>query len=164
MTHFNLHTSDFDRLKSGYSKIDIIRTYENGSKDYKVVCTCPDCGGRGYLSWTSVDQGRCWTCSTTGKIQAVVHVGDSCKKQLTQEEVNENIRKREKANEEHFLSLGYKPVDFKFETWTGIWFNEDSYYRIIKETEKAFLLGRVDNLKQSVTEITFWVPKKSNSL
>ena len=160
MLHINLHTSDFNNMKSAYSKCDLIKTYKNGSRDYKVVTTCPDCSGRGYLSWTNVDEGRCWRCHTIGKVSAVIHVGDDCKRQLTQE-VNENIRKSEKQCEEYFLGLGYKPVDFEIAEWSGVWFNSDSYYRIIKETEKAYLLGRVDNLKWRNCEITFWVPKKA---
>ena len=97
----------------------------------------------------------------TAMYYAVIHVGDDFKRQLTQEEVNENIRKSEKQCEEYFLGLGYKPVDFEIAEWSGVWFNSDSYYRIIKETEKAYLLGRVDNLKWRNCEITFWVPKKA---
>lgn len=50
--------------------------------------TCPKCGGAGMLSWTGVDNGRCWQCGGTGKCDkpentAVLVVGtkDEAKKE-----------------------------------------------------------------------------------
>lgn len=158
MLKVNLNTQDFNI--NNYSKIQLVKEYKNGSKDYKALCTCPRCGGRGFINFSSVDNSRCWQCNETGKVIELIHVGESVKKQLTKEEVLENIRRIEKENENYYLGLGYKLVDFTLAKWLkDVWFNYDSYYRIIKETEKAYLMGRVDNLKESKSEMTFWVPK-----
>lgn len=159
MLKINLNKQDFH--PENYSKIALVKTYKNGSEDYKAVCVCPRCGGRGFITFSSVDNSRCWECNESGKVIALIHVSENVKPQLTKEQVLENIRKHEEAEKNHNLELGFKPIDFELASWLpNIWFNYDSYYRIIKETEKAYLLGRLDNIKESyLQEITFWIPK-----
>ena len=165
MLRINLHTEDFNRVKATYSKCNLIKTYKNGSEDYQVLCTCPDCGGHGYLTWTSVDQGRCWKCNATGKVSAIVHVGNDCKKQLTREEVEANIKAYREKNRNHWLSLGFKKVDFELKEWAwklcSVWFNDSDYYRIVKESEKAYLMEQVCDINSSQSYSSYWVPKKA---
>lgn len=65
MERINMNRKDFHI--ENYSKSILVKTYKNGSEDYAVICTCGNCGGRGYVSYSSVDNSRCWECGTTGK-------------------------------------------------------------------------------------------------
>ena len=162
MLRINLNTKDFEARKSYYSKADLIKDYKNGSKDYKVVCSCDRCSGRGYVSFSNVDNAKCWKCNTTGKMLAIVHVSDNIKAEPTKEELEARIKAYDQKILDDNLALGYKLVDFKLASWLpNIWFNDDSYYRIVKETEKALLLARLDNIRQPSKSysIEFWVPK-----
>lgn len=159
MIKLKLNKKDFH--PDNYSKIALVKTYKNGSEDYKAVCVCPRCGGRGFITFSSVDNSRCWECRESGKVLALIHVSENVKPLLTKEEIAERWKKIEEANKAHWLKLGYKPVDFTIAKWVkDVWFNYDSYYRIVRETEKAYCLGRVDNLKEADRiEITYWIPK-----
>ena len=158
MIKLSLNKNDFH--KENYSKIALVKTYKNGSEDYKAVCVCPRCGGRGFITFSSVDNSRCWECGESGKVLALIHVSENVKPQLTKEQILENIRKYEEKNERYFLGLGYKLVDFTLAKWLkDVWINHDSWYRIIKETEKAYLIGNVQSIKESCTESTLWIPK-----
>jgi len=160
MLRVNINRKDFESRT--FSKSQLVKTYKNGSEDYQVQCTCADCSGRGYLTWTSVDSGRCWACNATGKVNMIYHVSDTTQRLLTREEILKNIAEYEEKIYQNNLALGFKKVDFVIKPWVqDVWFNSYSYYRIIKETEKAYLLGRIDNIRESSShEDTFWVPKK----
>ena len=158
MIKIKLNKKDFH--PENYSKIALVKTYKNGSEDYKAVCVCPRCGGRGYITFSSVDNSRCWECRESGKVLALIHVGENVKKLLTEEEIAARVKKIGDENEAHWLELGYKPLDFVLAGWVrDAWFNAGSYYRIIKETEKAYLMGNVENLRESRCEIKYWIPK-----
>ena len=153
-----LTQEQFESNKALYSRITPIR-----KGWYEVVCTCGKCGGHGYLNWTSVDSAKCWDCNTTGKVKEKVQI---VKKNpiLTPEEVEARIKERREKNRKYWLDKGFKKVDFELEDWCiklcEVWFNFDDYYRIAKETDKAYLLERVCDIEDSSCYSSYWVPKK----
>ena len=162
MERINMNPKDFERKKPFYSKVELVKNYKNGSADYKVICTCGRCSGRGYISWSSVDSARCWKCETTGKVNAIIHVTDTASRELTPEEIEENWKKMYAEHERDNLKMGYKKVDFKIADWFSGWVNDYAYYRIIKETEKAYCIRVIESLKDAPTSYSeTWFPKSA---
>lgn len=160
-----------------YSKLTLVTNHRNGNQTYSYECTCDRCNGRGLvvshvcngkLVYVRPDNGICYKCLGEGKVTEKLKVvtDENWKEkvreqELTREQILENIRKHEEHVIQYNLSLGYKLVDFKLANWVrDIWVNEGSYYRIIKETEKAYLIANIQSLKEDCYS-EFWVPKKA---
>ena len=153
----NVNTKDFEKCRPYYSKVDLIKTYKNGSKDYKVLCTCGKCGGTGFIH-SSLDSGRCWKCNTTGKVTEVFHVTDTTSPVFTKEQVEE-IFKKERAERVHdHFEKGYKPIDFKVASWASK--VKGTYYRVVNESAKAILISTIDRYDSRTPEET-WLPKSA---
>lgn len=131
---------------------------------YESICTCPNCGGHGYITYSSVDNSRCWECNTTGKVKLKIQIVKK-KPMLSPEEIQARINARREKNRNHWLGLGFKKVDFEQADWIWkvceVFFNEDDYYRIVKETEKAYLIEQVCDINESESYSSNWVPKKA---
>ena len=131
---------------------------------YQAEVTCPNCGGTGYVTYSHLDNARCWECNCTGKKMEKIQI---VKKNpiLSPEEVQARINARREKNRKHWLDLGFKKVDFEQADWIWkvceVYFREDDYYRIVKETEKAYLIEQVCDINESQSYSSNWVPKKA---
>ena len=153
-----------DLTQEQFDKTTFLKIQQLTPKTYKAVCACPKCGGRGVLTWTSVDNGVCYQCEGTGKVVATIRIVKRSSV-LTPEEVQANINARREKNRKHWLGLGFKKVDFEQADWIWkvceVFFREDDYYRIVKETEKAYLIEQVCDINESESYSSNWVPKKA---
>lgn len=153
-----MDTMSRTKFNARYSKSVLIKTYKNGSEDFRVTDKCAKCNGTGRLTWTSVDKGICYMCEGTGLTSINIHVindEDYAKK------IAENTKKREKLFEERRKEhADYKPIDFKLAEW--FYDNNVSmmkYYLIKHETEKAYLISFLAELEYS--DYCIWIPKKA---
>jgi len=153
-----------DVTQEQFDKMTFTRIKQLTAKTYKAECSCPRCGGRGVLTWTSVDNGICYQCEGVGKVIATIRIVKRSSV-LTPEEVEANIKSRRERNRKHWLDLGFKKVDFEQADWIWkvceVWFNPDDYYRIVKESDKAYLMEQVCNIDESQSYSSNWVPKKA---
>ena len=153
-----------DLTQEQFDKATFLKIKQLTPKTYKAVCTCPRCGGTGFVRFSSLDNSRCWQCEETGKVVATIRIVKHSSV-LSPEEVEANIKARREKNRNHWLELGFKKVDFKLADWTWkvceAWFNEGDYYRIVKETEKAYLMEQVCNIEDSQASSSYWIPKKA---
>lgn len=153
-----------DLTQEQFDKTTFLKIQQLTPKTYKAVCTCPKCNGRGVLTWTSVDNGICYQCEGSGKVSATIRIVKHSSV-LTPEEVEANIKAYREKNRKYWLDLGFKPVDFKLAEWTwkvcNAWFNSDDYYRIVKESDKAYLMEQVCDINESQAYSSYWIPKKA---
>lgn len=153
-----------DLTQEQFDKTSFLKIKQLTPKTYEAVCMCPKCGGKGVLTWTSVDNGICYQCEGTGKVVATIRIVKHSSV-LTPEEVEANIKARREKNRNHWLELGFKPVDFKQAEWIckvcEVWFNSDDYYRIVKESDKAYLMEQVCDINNSEAYSSHWIPKKA---
>lgn len=155
-----------DLTQEQFDKTSFLKIKQLTPKTYKAVCTCPRCGGKGFITFSSVDNSRCWQCEETGKVVATIRIVKH-NPVLSPEEVEANIKARREKNRKHWLDLGFKQVDFKQAEWIWkiceVWFNSDDYYRIVKESDKAYLIEQVCDINDSETYSSHWIPKKAIS-
>ena len=172
--------SDFENNKSLYRKAVLLRQFSNGSEIYGCKVICPRCDGKGIV-YTHVcnnvpvpaipDSGVCYRCLGEGKIDAKIRVVSDEAFAAKQEKERAKAEKRALEWEQMKLeqirvntALGYKQVDFKIAGWylghsEDLFLNQDKYYIIKKETEKAYLISYIDRLESGVSWEE-WFPKK----
>ena len=149
-----MYTINKSTFLEKYSKATLVKTYKNGSEDYKCKLPCPRCDGEG-IFFTHVlngrkvpafpDKGICYACEGRKYILGTVHViPDELMAKKESKKADAQERALEKRKEQH-IREGYKPIDFN--------------YLIAKESEKACLIRFLIDLDH--VEYSVWIPKKA---
>ena len=164
-----------------YKAITLIVKHRNGSEDYEYQDVCDRCGGRGLvvshvengkLVYMRPDNGICYKCLgnkyLTRKLKVITDEAADAKEAQRKKEAEEAAAKwredKERIKQEH-IEEGWKLVDFKVAGWffnkpEDIEYNTKQYYKYIKETDKAVLIGFMESLDDGCY-IEEWFPKKA---
>lgn len=174
---FEIKKSEFKPEK--YSKLTLLTNHRNGNQTYSYEDKCERCNGlgkaishihNGQPVFHRPDDGICYECWGKGtvvrKFKVVTDENWNEKihqEQLTREQILENIRKHTEQVIASNIALGYKKVDFTLASWfsENPNFNINKYYRIAKETEKAYLIEFIDSLESTYSNYDQWFPKKA---
>ena len=168
--------SEFEANKADYSKLTLVKTYNNGSEDYSYNCECPRCMGKGIV-YTHVlngvpipatpDSGICYLCGGSRVISAKIHVVSdeafSNKIEKARAKAEINMKKAVDDLIARRINEGYKSVDFDIADWftdSNVGLFKNGYYHIEKETEKAVLISFVGSL-DIFDDYLIWMPKKA---
>ena len=171
--------TNFNNNKINYNKLNLVKTYKNGSEDYSYECTCHRCQGKGVIVsyiengkevLVRPDSGTCWNCLGSGVETRKIHViSDEQFKSSEQEKINkanerrlqfeQQVEQRRRETIAKHLEEGYKEVDFSIASWFDYKITS-KYYKIAKETEKAICIDFMDKLEDGVF-FESWFPKKA---
>lgn len=160
----NYTPEQFEQYKANYKRLALIKTDNNGTQYYEGVCTCPRCNGvgivykgvhNGELVPHTPDSGVCYRCGGAKVIPATIKVFTKEHAEQLEKRREAKLQKELKAKEQAKVDtvtankkLGYKEVDFEVDEW--VHFNDLSlykYYRIARQTERAYLLHLVGTLE-----------------
>jgi len=127
---------------------------------YEVEMTCPRCGGTGHVTFSHVDNCRCWQCNETGRVTEKIQIVKR-KPGPSIEEMEANYQKHRAEVIRWRTEQGYKPIDFTLKSWFKFHLNEGEYYIIKRVTEKAYLISFIDGLDSDLCTRDDWFPKSA---
>lgn len=176
-----METISKSTFKANYKKAVLLRSFSNGSEIYGCKVTCPRCNGEGIV-YTHVLNGHkvpatpasgiCYRCGgekfINGKIRVIpdeTYAAQQEKARIKAEKAMAELEQKRLEQIRINMALGYKKVDFKIAGWflgrpEDVALNQDKFYIIKSETEKAFLIAYIDSLEDTYATSELWFPKK----
>lgn len=85
-----------------FKAVEIVRAYENGSKEIIAEVTCKRCSGNGvFQQYAHIDKGLCYECNGTGVTEKSIKVSKSDKVEMVNRTTQ--IKKVKKVNDDEAM-------------------------------------------------------------